>query len=233
MFRLTLNFAGKAVRKFNFNQETVCIGRDPDCEIPIDNIGVSRRHATIEKANGAYILTDLKSHNGTFVRGQRIYHHQLGDGDEFFIGKYSLSFENLEISNTEKKPVIEEDVAAPGMQDMTFRLDKGEIERIMGASTTGSVPKLALISPAKEQKTILMEEAYCLIGSDESAAIRLNGFLMPPIVALLVKNDKWFHVVSLSKRFPVTVHGMKVKDHQLGDGEVFQIGKRKFRYATS
>ena len=104
MFRLTLNFAGKSVRKFNFDKEAVCIGRDPDCEVAIDNIGVSRRHATIERANDEYILTDLKSHNGTFVQGSRIYHHQLQDGDEFFIGKYSLSFENLDVTQQEPAP---------------------------------------------------------------------------------------------------------------------------------
>jgi pSer/pThr/pTyr-binding forkhead associated (FHA) protein len=233
MFRLTLNFAGKPIRKFNFNKETVCIGRDPDCEILIDNIGVSRRHATIERANGEYILTDLKSHNGTFVRGQRIYHHQLGDGDEFFIGKYSLSFENLDVETQDPKPQEESDLNAAGMQDMTFRLDKGEIERIMGASTTGSVPKLALLAPEKEQTTVLLEDPYFLVGADDSAGLKISGFLMPPFVAVLVRNDKWFHVVSLSRRFPVTVHGMKVTDHQLADGEVFQIGKRKFRFAST
>ena len=48
MFRLTLNFAGKSVQKFNFDQDAVCIGRDPSCDILIDNIGISRRHATID-----------------------------------------------------------------------------------------------------------------------------------------------------------------------------------------
>lgn len=233
MFRLTLNFGGKSIRKFNFDQETVCIGRDPDCEILIDNIGVSRRHATIEKANGSYILTDLKSHNGTFVRGQRIYHHQLGDGDEFFIGKYSISFEDLDISTTDAPKKPEPVVNAPGMQDMTFRLDKTEIERIMGASTTGNVPKLALIAPQKEQQTFLLEKPYYLIGSHASAAIRVTGFMVPPFIAVLVRDDKWFHVVSVSGRVPVKVNGQKVSEHQLADGEIFAIGKRKFRFATT
>lgn len=234
MFRLTLNFAGKPVRKYNFDQEMVCIGRDPDCEILIDNIGVSRRHATIEKANGEYILTDLKSHNGTFVRGQRIYHHQLGEGDEFFIGKYSLSFENLDVQAPAAESVQEKvEKTVTGMQDMTFRLDKNEIERIMGASTTGSMPKLAILSPEKEQRTILLDQPYCLIGAQENAALPIRGFRMPPVAAVLVRNDKWFHLVSTSPKVPVKVNGQRVTDHQLADGELFQIGKYKFRFATN
>jgi pSer/pThr/pTyr-binding forkhead associated (FHA) protein len=233
MFRVTLNFAGKAVRKYNFNQESVCIGRDPDCEILIDNIGVSRRHATIERANGDYILTDLKSHNGTFVNGQRIYHHQLDDGDEFFIGKYSLDFENLEMNSGGAKAPVEPAAVTAGMQDMTFRLDKSEIERIMGASTTGSIPKLAVISPEAEQRAILLDQPWCVIGSDESASVRMSGFLVPKFAAVLVRNDKWFHVLSVHGRCPVRVGGRKVLEHQLGDGEVFEVGKWKFRFAMS
>jgi pSer/pThr/pTyr-binding forkhead associated (FHA) protein len=232
MYRITLQFGGKPVRKYNFEQETVCIGRDADCEVLIDNIGVSRRHATIEKANGEYILTDLKSHNGTFVHGQRIYHHQLNDGDEFFIGKYSIQFENLDAESQEPVPVPVE-LNAAGMQDMTFRLDKGEIEKIMGASSTGSVPKLSLIAPQKEQEAWQLEGPYFLIGADESAGIRIKGFLMPAFVAMIVKNDKWYHVVSLSKKKPVTVKGERVMDHQLGDGEEFRVAKKVFRFAKS
>jgi len=232
MYRITLLFGGKAVRKFNFEQEAVCIGRDADCEVLIDNIGVSRRHATIEKANGEYILTDLKSHNGTFVHGERIYHHQLNDGDEFFIGKYSIQFENLDVEVNEPAPPPAE-LATAGMQDMTFRLDKGEIEKIMGASTTGLVPKLSLLAPQKEQETWSLEGPYFLIGSDPAAAVRIKGFLMPACVAMLVKDDTSFHVVSLSKKKPVLVKGEKVAAHQLGDGEEFKVGNKMFRFATS
>lgn len=232
MFRLTLNFGGQTVKKYNFDQNAVCIGRDPECEIPIDNIGVSRKHATIERANGQYILTDLKSHNGTFVRGQRIYHHQLEDGEEFFIGKYSLSFENLEMSTPDPMPSVTS-LDSPAMQDMTFRLDKSEIDKILGASTAGAVPKLALFSPEREQNTFVLDEAYHLIGKHLRCTARITGFLMPDFVAMLVRNDKWIHIVALASRVPVQVNGERVMDHQLGDGDIITIGKRKFRFSLS
>ena len=233
MFRLTLNFGGRSIRKFNFDRDAVCIGRDQDCEVLIDNIGISRKHATIERANGEYILTDLKSHNGTFVRGQRIYHHQLTESDEFFIGKYSLQFENLDVSTREKPPVEADPKANSGMQDMTFKLDKQEIERIMGASSTANMPKLAQISPKAEQRTLRLDAPYYLIGRHEEAMLRIQGFLMPDFVAVILRDDKWFRVVSLSKRRPVKVNGKKVLDHQLADGDMFEIGKRKFRFALA
>ncbi len=231
MFRLTLTFAGKPIRKFNFDQDAVCIGRDPDCEILIDNIGVSRKHATIEKANGEYILTDLKSHNGTFVRGQRIYHHQLRDGDEFFIGKYSLSFENLDI-DTEPAPSAPE-VKNPGMQEMTFRLDKSEIEKIMGASSIGNVPKIAQIAPESETRTVRLDKDYFFIGKAPMADLRISGAFVPWLAAVLVQEEKRFVIFSLRKRRTVIVNGQRVRKHLLADGDLFQIGRRKFRFALS
>ncbi|MHC4469612.1 MAG: FHA domain-containing protein [Planctomycetota bacterium] len=231
MFRLTLNFAGKSIRKFNFDKDSICIGRDPDCEIAIDNIGVSRKHATIETANGEYILTDLKSHNGTFVKGARIYHHQLRDGDEFFIGKYSLNFESLDVTeDTEPPPELQ---GGSNMQDLTFRLDRGEIERIMGSSATGNVPKLAQFAPEKEKQTFKLEEAYALVGKHPEAPIRYTGFRAPEYVAILVRDEKWFHVQSLSSKVPLIVNGKKVTRHQLADGDMIQLGKRKYRFALA
>jgi pSer/pThr/pTyr-binding forkhead associated (FHA) protein len=232
MFRLTLNFAGKTIKKFNFDKDSVCVGRDPDCEIPIDNIGVSRRHATIESANGEYILTDLKSHNGTFVKGTRIYHHQLQEGDEFFIGKYSLQFENLDVTEETEAPPAELQ-SGSNMQDLTFRLDRGEIERIMGASATGNIPKLAQFHPEREKQTFKLEEAYALVGKHPQAHIKYLGFLAPELVAIFVRDEKWFHVQSLTKRVPLIVNGKKVFNHQLADGDMVQLGKRKYRFALA
>ena len=54
-------------------KETCVIGRENGCDIVLDNISVSRRHAEIRKnPAGKYILSDLGSFNGVFVNGKRI-----------------------------------------------------------------------------------------------------------------------------------------------------------------
>lgn len=50
------------------NFQTYTIGRTRDCEIPIDDGSVSRRHAELVVArSGNMILTDCASTHGTFV----------------------------------------------------------------------------------------------------------------------------------------------------------------------
>ncbi|MGB4863206.1 MAG: FHA domain-containing protein [Tepidiformaceae bacterium] len=48
------------------------IGRDGRAGIILPDASVSTRHATVERAGGAWRLADLGSTNGTFVDGRRI-----------------------------------------------------------------------------------------------------------------------------------------------------------------
>jgi Domain of unknown function (DUF1707)/FHA domain len=48
------------------------IGRDASCDLAIADMTVSRRHATLERTEDGWTLTDLESTNGTRVNGWRV-----------------------------------------------------------------------------------------------------------------------------------------------------------------
>ncbi|HEX4089022.1 MAG TPA: DUF1707 and FHA domain-containing protein [Trebonia sp.] len=48
------------------------IGRDAGCDLAIADMTVSRRHATLERTEDGWLLTDLESTNGTRVNGWRV-----------------------------------------------------------------------------------------------------------------------------------------------------------------
>ena len=62
----------------------ICRESDNDIVQPHDN-RVSLHHAEIRREDGAYVLTDMNSKNGTRVNGQRISRHTLTDGDRIGI----------------------------------------------------------------------------------------------------------------------------------------------------
>lgn len=68
------------------------IGRSEDNELMLDDVTVSRNHATIEKIDQAWILKDLSSLNGTYVNRSRIDEIKLTGGEELQIGKYRFAF---------------------------------------------------------------------------------------------------------------------------------------------
>ena len=82
---------GRAGELFQLDGETT-IGRSPDCGIFLDDVTVSRKHAVLADRDGAFLIEDQGSLNGTFVNRKRVESAQLEDGDELQIGKYRLTF---------------------------------------------------------------------------------------------------------------------------------------------
>lgn len=79
--------AGKQIGKqYKVQGPEMVIGRSPECEVQIEDDGVSRRHARVYNQNGIYMLGDAGSTNGTFANGQKITQHVLRDGDKIQIG---------------------------------------------------------------------------------------------------------------------------------------------------
>jgi len=72
---------------------TVTLGRSPECEITLDDDGVSRMHARIVMRQGQPEIEDLRSTNGTYVDGVRVSTSiRLQDGSRVRIGGMTLKF---------------------------------------------------------------------------------------------------------------------------------------------
>lgn len=69
------------------------IGRHPDNTIQILDRIISKEHAQIQRTpDGRYLMRDLRSLNGTFMKGERISERFLEDGDEITMGSTKLRF---------------------------------------------------------------------------------------------------------------------------------------------
>jgi len=68
------------------------IGRSRDCEVCVHDILLSRRHCQIEQDGENWVISDLVSKNGTYLNGQEIGRHVLGDGEALRIGKTIVTF---------------------------------------------------------------------------------------------------------------------------------------------
>lgn len=78
--------------RFLVTSEGATIGRSTSSSIFLDDVTVSRTHATISKSEGNFILRDAGSLNGTYINNLSITEHTLASGDEFQIGKFHLFF---------------------------------------------------------------------------------------------------------------------------------------------
>lgn len=82
----------KDLRALLDRKSKVLIGRSSECDIQLDDLRVSRKHALVSKVAGKVVVEDLNSSNGVFVNGRRISGKQeLKDRDTVVIGLYAFS----------------------------------------------------------------------------------------------------------------------------------------------
>jgi pSer/pThr/pTyr-binding forkhead associated (FHA) protein len=84
------------------SREWTRIGRSLTAHIRLDDPTVSRRHALVCRQGGRVKVLDDRSLNGVFLNGERVEWHDLEDGDELIVGRYSLYF--LDTSQTSARP---------------------------------------------------------------------------------------------------------------------------------
>ena len=78
--------------RFLITAEGASIGRSAASAIFLDDVTVSRCHATVVKNGKDFVLKDSGSLNGTYINNVSISDHTLVSGDEFQIGKFHLLF---------------------------------------------------------------------------------------------------------------------------------------------
>jgi hypothetical protein len=72
--------------------ELMSIGRSSDSKIFLDDVTVSRKHASVSLSGSDWVLTDAGSLNGTYVNKMRVSSTTLVNGDELQIGKFRFIF---------------------------------------------------------------------------------------------------------------------------------------------
>ena len=71
---------------------TMTLGRDPSCDIFLNDMTVSRKHASIETNEKGCIIRDTNSYNGVWVNDKMIESCLLVSGDVIQIGAFCPVF---------------------------------------------------------------------------------------------------------------------------------------------
>jgi pSer/pThr/pTyr-binding forkhead associated (FHA) protein len=74
-------------------QDQVLVGREPTCDVVLNDGSVSRKHARLEKRGRTWMVVDQGSANGTFVDSQRVAETALRTGQELRFGAVTFRVE--------------------------------------------------------------------------------------------------------------------------------------------
>ena len=78
--------------RYLLNSDLISVGRNPESDIFLDDVTVSRKHAQFQRAGSGYAVQDSGSLNGTYVNGELAERTELINGDSVQIGKYRLLY---------------------------------------------------------------------------------------------------------------------------------------------
>jgi hypothetical protein len=78
--------------RYPLRSATTRIGRGTDCDLRIDDPGISRHHAEIRQQGGDVVIVDTGSTNGIVIDGQRVEQARLADGVRMQLGNTTVVF---------------------------------------------------------------------------------------------------------------------------------------------
>ncbi len=96
MFSVIISEKGGAERREAFDRTEINVGRVQGNDLMLPKGNVSKRHARLLFRDGRFIVTDLKSTNGTYVNGRKISQATIvREGDKIYIGDFVLRIESI------------------------------------------------------------------------------------------------------------------------------------------
>ncbi|MGH7327039.1 MAG: FHA domain-containing protein, partial [Polyangiaceae bacterium] len=111
MFAIIISEKGGAERRESFDKNEINVGRVQGNDLMLPKGNVSKHHARLLYRDGRFIVTDLKSTNGTYVNGRKIAQATIvREGDKIYIGDFVLRLDSGAQS-------IDEPVSSPPAAD--------------------------------------------------------------------------------------------------------------------
>ncbi|NUN47501.1 MAG: FHA domain-containing protein [Candidatus Brocadiae bacterium] len=222
---LTLMVDRKVLKHYSLDKDEVMIGRDKSCDIVIENVGISRKHTQLFRSGGVWILIDL-SENGTYVRGQRIAQYNLNDGDEFWMGKFSVLFREPQQSESFKPAKA----ASHDNIEGTILVDQRAMERIAKERSSALAGYITFPRPDGKIETFTVMKTATWMGTEKSCDFRGAGFGVLKRHVLILRDTTAFVIYNLGKWKPAMINRKEFEEHVLKEGDVITWMGRDFTF---
>ena len=171
----------------------ISIGRTPENKIVVPHPQVSSHHAQIVTQGGQIFLEDLRSANGTYVRGQRIppgAKVPVQNGEKVYIGPMPLV---IQIAGQQVNVIVEDQASWAGKPlyeiegwdlflEVPDRDNKGAMKTLLDHVSFKALPgdMIALMGPSGAGKTTLL--------------LTLNGYLPPSAGQVRINGEDLYSI---------------------------------------
>ncbi len=148
MFSIIISEKGGAERRESFDKAEINVGRVQGNDLVLPKGNVSKHHARLLFRDGRFIVTDLKSTNGTYVNGRKIAQATIvREGDKVYIGDFVIrvdpgaAAEDAPMANLSGQP--EQDVPTMSRDNPIRLANQGVQGTAQGLGQSGAGPAAA------------------------------------------------------------------------------------------
>jgi Nif-specific regulatory protein len=166
---------------FELIEEEVSIGRDLTNRLTINDKSVSRRHCLLKRENGEFKITDLESHNGTFVNDAPAKDLLLKHGDRIRIGDSLFLFLQEEEDSQGSGDVKLDDGTLVAISTVRYRLEDALYAMARDLSVffkTGAT--INSVRSLKELEKRLLESLFEIVPAERGAIMLVDRGLDNP-----------------------------------------------------
>lgn len=226
------------------------IGRDPSCDIVLEDPEVSRQHLKLYIVDDQVQVKDMGSSNGTFLNNQKIDKiTPFNPGDNIIMGPNLFSLENVDATVPEDvemtcmltvdqlrelgdKPLRDEESSETDQVEATMissrkDLMAGIYNKKIGLAKHASVE---IIFGSDKGKKYLLPQGQFTLGRGENCNIRLSDEMVSTLHGVLITDkDETIYRDENSKNGSI-LNNRIVKHSVLGHRDTLMLGKTKIKF---
>lgn len=218
MWRLTVDDDQANRTEIQLVRDSYSLGRSPSSTIQLTERNVSRAHAKLTLRKNFWVLSDLQSHTGTFLNGNRIDQEVvLQHGDIFEVGDYRMRLIDESVVD---QPVARADESATLPEILIEKNGLTQYDRLIVEA-----------GPNHGAQYILPREGSFRVGRGEFCELILTDTSVSRCHVEIRSNNKGHHeVIDCGSSNGVRVNHEEVKQRRLNDNDMIELGDVRLRY---
>ncbi len=218
MSQLRVNDGGRE-HMVTLGAAAVRLGRSPECDIVLEDPGISREHAELAQVGESWEVRDLGSRNGTFVNDEPVERQRLTTGDVVRLGP-DVTLEILNLAQT----------TVPTRRSGGARASAAQAPA-SGAKATSPPAgrwlqdlRWTLTPRAAHSRAVALTQAVTTVGRDPGAGLVLNDESVSRMHARLDREGEALFVTDLKSSNGTHVNDEPVLRAPLKPGDDLRFG---------
>ncbi|MCO5167323.1 MAG: protein kinase [Planctomycetes bacterium] len=206
--RITVRTGSHVLARKKFDQDVITIGREPRCDVHIDNPMVSRHHCEIRRTDGRFSVLERNTTNGTYLGGARLNgERDLRPGDVIGVTK---KFEVEVAWDVVAPPSPEPDPAEQTFFDEPLDDEAHTTTPAPGLAAEPAPPPAAgggrarlIFSRGGNMERQVVEEWF-QVGRSPECDLRLESSFAPRKAYVVARGPRAYHLFNVAP-YPQTV----------------------------